>query len=183
MGKAYFGKKKIAVLLAAGILCTVLPDTGAYADRVHKDFDSMEMAAQPETVFKEETSLYRLVKKGQPSASGYQEMVWVDEEGKEIGGEFSFEESGQSLYRMAKTGFPSSYSLAECNELPAVRNQGQWGTCWAHAAICSIESNMIKKGLADSTDADYSERHLSYFAHRRDESLGDGEDNYSQDYK
>lgn len=183
MGKAYFGKKKIALLLAAGLLCTVLPDTGAYADRVHEDFDSMEMAAQPETVFKEEPSLYRLVKKGQPSASGYQEMVWVDEEGKEIGGEFSFEESGQSLYRMEKTGFPSSYSLADRNELPAVRNQGQWGTCWAHAAICSIESNMIKKGLADSADADYSERHLSYFAHRRDESLGDGENNYSQDYK
>lgn len=183
MRKAYFEKKKIAVLLAAGMFCTAIPDHFVYAEKVQTTPSVTEETAEVKESFgEEEVSLYRLVNKGEVSPFGYQSMVWVDEEGKELEGESSYEQSGQSPYLYARASFPSAYSMVEQQELPAVRNQGQWGTCWAHAVICSMESNMVKKELADISKVDYSERHLAYFAHRRDARLGDGEDSFSEDY-
>lgn len=124
----------------------------------------------------EDVPTYRLVKKGAPSEYGYQKMVWVDEDGNEIEGESAYEKPSSGK-RRARAAFPSSYNMKDRGELPAVRDQGKWGTCWAHAAICSLESNMIKKGLA-STSVDYAERHLAYFAHKRNATLGDGVDIY-----
>lgn len=41
------------------------------------------------------------------------------------------------------------------------------GTCWAHAAIACAESNLIKKGIAES-GIDLSEAHLIWFTHGQD---------------
>lgn len=56
---------------------------------------------------------------------------------------------------------PSAYSLV--STLPSVREQ-EYGTCWAYAALASLESNLIKKGLADSS-VDLSENHLAWFTY------------------
>lgn len=55
---------------------------------------------------------------------------------------------------------PSSYSSRD--RLPAVRNQGEWGTCWSFAAVGAAEASVISKGLADSS-IDLSELQLAYF--------------------
>lgn len=55
---------------------------------------------------------------------------------------------------------PSSYSSRD--RLPAVRNQGKWGTCWSFAAVGAAEASVISKGLADSS-IDLSELQLAYF--------------------
>ncbi len=177
-------KRGVSVLLAAAVAVTALPVTDISAKEVPKDGFSVQVSNEkPQETGEEEVPFYRLVKKGGASKSGYQEMVWVDENGNEAEGESSYEDTGSiAMYSLRET-FPSSYNMADLGELPAVRNQGKWGTCWAHAAISSIESNMIKKGLADVSEADYSERHLSYFAHRRDVAMGDGEDSYDETYK
>ncbi|MCR4645825.1 MAG: hypothetical protein K5695_10535 [Oscillospiraceae bacterium] len=47
--------------------------------------------------------------------------------------------------------------------LPAIRNQGRTGTCWAHATLGAIESNLIHNGLAE-TSIDLSESHLIWFS-------------------
>ena len=57
--------------------------------------------------------------------------------------------------------------------VPAIRNQGNYGTCWAHAAVGCMEINLIKKGLTD-TSIDLSEVQLVYYAynHNVDDSFG-----------
>lgn len=64
--------------------------------------------------------------------------------------------------RNVKSG---SYTFAASyrnTNLPAVRNQNPYGSCWAFSAIACLEANMIKKGLAN-TSIDLSERHLIYY--------------------
>ena len=58
---------------------------------------------------------------------------------------------------------PAKYDSREALSLPATRDQGTYGTCWAHVAIASIEINLVKKDLADSS-IDLSELQLAYFA-------------------
>lgn len=177
-------KRGMGALLTAAMTLGALPNMNVYA--MPEQSREPVLAIDAEMARKEVLTpegepvpVYRLVKKGDASKWGYQAMVWVDEDGNEVEGKSFYDEP--ALYRM-KDALPSSYSMAGKGELPAVRNQGQWGTCWAHAAIASVETNMVKKGLIDVSDADYSERHLSYFAHRRNEALGDGEDSFSDDY-
>lgn len=49
-------------------------------------------------------------------------------------------------------------------QYPQTRDQGNYGTCWAHAATAAAELSMIKQGYADTT-VDYSELHLAYFTY------------------
>lgn len=56
---------------------------------------------------------------------------------------------------------PKVYSLK--GSLPEARLQSG-GTCWAHAAIASLESNLITKELA-SSNIDLSENHLTWFTY------------------
>ena len=56
----------------------------------------------------------------------------------------------------------SYYNLVDEGRVSGIRNQNPWGTCWAHAALASAESNMITKGYAN-TSIDYSEAHLAWF--------------------
>ena len=43
------------------------------------------------------------------------------------------------------TIFPAKYDLRSLSEVTAVRDQGSWGTCWAHASYASLESCLLKK--------------------------------------
>ncbi|WP_026517335.1 lectin like domain-containing protein [Butyrivibrio sp. MC2021] len=54
--------------------------------------------------------------------------------------------------------FPAKYVTPL---LPPLRNQGNYGTCWAHASMGLLEINMLKSGLIP--DPDFSELHLAYF--------------------
>lgn len=177
--KNHVRKQGIAALLAAAVTIGGLPNGYVYA-MPGQPVEALGAETEPDTALPaEDAPVYRLVKKGEPSASGYQAMVWVDEAGNEVEGMSFYDEPAPYRVREA---LPSRYNMADQEELPAVRNQGKWGTCWAHAAIASVETNMVKKGLANATGVDYSERHLSYFAHRRNEALGDGEDSPSEGY-
>ena len=48
---------------------------------------------------------------------------------------------------------PSSYDSRNYNYITSVKNQGSYGSCWAHAAMASIESYMIKFGVPVGTGA------------------------------
>lgn len=64
----------------------------------------------------------------------------------------------------AAASLPESYSLLEEGLLPEIRDQGDFGTCWAFATIAAAESNLIKKGLAD-TSVDLSELQFIYYTY------------------
>lgn len=57
---------------------------------------------------------------------------------------------------------PSSYDSRDYGYITPVRDQGEWGSCWAFSAIGMAEANLVKKGLAGNS-LDLSELHLAYF--------------------
>lgn len=63
---------------------------------------------------------------------------------------------------------PASYTSAY---ITPVRNQGAYGTCWAHAAIACVEANILKKGLtvegatANTSTLNLSESQLAWFTY------------------
>ena len=64
------------------------------------------------------------------------------------------------------TAIPPKYDLRNVNGksyVTSVKNQSPYGTCWAHASIGAIESNMLMKGLGTQ---DLSEMHLAWFTFR-----------------
>ncbi len=63
----------------------------------------------------------------------------------------------------APDDLPAYYNLYEQRKLPAIRDQGATGTCWAHATIAAMEADLIHDGKA-TTDIDLSEMHLAYYA-------------------
>lgn len=66
--------------------------------------------------------------------------------------------------------FPAKYDPRPLG-VSAIRNQFL-GSCWAYSAIAAVESNLIKKGLADSS-VDLSEFQLIYFMnHKNIDPLG-----------
>lgn len=75
---------------------------------------------------------------------------------------FSDEEpETENLY--GASGLPVRYSLTDYGYNTAVKNQKNLGTCWAFSCLESIETGLIKKGLADSS-LSLSETHLAYSA-------------------
>lgn len=65
--------------------------------------------------------------------------------------------------------YPYSYDQTEKlgsyleENLPAVRNQNPYGTCWAHATTGTVEMDMITR-YGEPTTIDYSELHLIYWS-------------------
>ena len=78
---------------------------------------------------------------------------------------------GESTQAQAsRATLPARYDGRDYNYLPAVRNQGNYETCWTFASIAPIEAYMIKHGVIDgstgraaTTGIDLSEYHLAWF--------------------
>lgn len=66
---------------------------------------------------------------------------------------------------------PSSYSSVTAGNVPALKDQGSYGTCWAFAAVGASESGLLSRGLAGA-DIDLSERHLAYYFYEKG-TIGD----------
>ena len=111
---------------------------------------------------------------GEPSESGYQQYGIFDAEGNQI---TPAEREPQFSFF---SRLPESYDSRDYGYISPVRNQGQFGTCWAHAFVACAEANMIKKGYEESFN-NYSELHLAYFCHKRNEAQGDGVDMFDTD--
>lgn len=57
---------------------------------------------------------------------------------------------------------PARYDMREGGPVTSVKRQYK-GTCWAYAAIGAVESNMVARGMGDSS-LDLSEAHLLWFS-------------------
>lgn len=67
---------------------------------------------------------------------------------------------------------PSKYDSRDSGIVTPVRNQGGYGTCWAHASLACVETYMIKNGIVDAstgqpatTDINLSEYHLAWYTY------------------
>ncbi len=64
---------------------------------------------------------------------------------------------------------PTSYDLR--SEMPAVRDQDPFGTCWTFSAMAAAESNLIhEKAILTSDEADLSEWYLAYYGYNDESS-------------
>lgn len=81
---------------------------------------------------------------------------------------------------------PASYDSRTKGYVTPVRNQNPYGTCWAHAALATMESSLLAAGTATDQTKDLAERHLVYFASNTGSSpetaIKDPLDNTDGDY-
>ncbi len=63
---------------------------------------------------------------------------------------------------LSKYDLPSSVDLRKRGMVSKVRNQGDLGTCWAHASLGTIENSLLES----DPDADLSEMYLAYMVSR-----------------
>ncbi len=72
---------------------------------------------------------------------------------------------------------PASYNANPENPMyvTSIKNQGDFGVCWAFSAIACCESEAIKNHEADPDEIDLSELHLAYFAYNAQKDETDDE--------
>lgn len=74
-----------------------------------------------------------------------------------------------ALSRRKAAVFDAKYDPRNVNgevKVSAVRDQGDYNTCWAFSLIAAMESNLILKGYADAS-IDLSENQFAYFFYNR----------------
>ncbi|MBQ3450610.1 MAG: putative Ig domain-containing protein [Synergistaceae bacterium] len=75
---------------------------------------------------------------------------------------------------------PSEFDLRDVNGksyVSSIKSQSPWGTCWAHAALGSMESNYMMQG---KSELNLSEMHLAWFTYKNsDKSRAFGDYNNS----
>ncbi len=133
------------------------------------------ISAITSTVFAADPDIFIIKPIGEPSESGYQDYGFFDSNGNKI--EPVKRDSPISSF----STLPEKYDSRDYGYISPVRNQGSFGTCWAHAFVACAEANMIKKGYEEQFN-NYSELHLAYFYHKRDEAQGDGIDQFDEKY-
>ena len=74
---------------------------------------------------------------------------------------FPEDEKAPSIQRFRSSG-PPPYYMTEENLITPVKNQQKTGSCWAHAAISTIETLALKNKLSSREDLDLSEGHMAY---------------------
>ena len=118
-------KRGLSLLLAAVFAVSPISDTRVSAENAFYKFPVIKARTKPEQEIlleEEDVPVYTLKKEGGVSPSGYQAVVWVDEDGNEIEGESAYEEPEKSRKASQIRAFPSEYSMLEQGELPAVRS-------------------------------------------------------------
>lgn len=79
--------------------------------------------------------------------------------------------SGVSAYSR-RSAMPSAFDLREASGMTSVKNQGAYGTCWAHSSAASAESGILES----DPSVDLSELHTAYFAYYGDDQIDAGSD-------
>ncbi len=119
-----------------------------------------------------------LQRKSKPSSSGLTDYITVDENGNPVEIRDGYSEPKLNT---SSLNLPASYDARKDGIKTTVRNQGNFGTCWAIAVSSVMESYAYKHNLAPADSLDFSETHLAYFGNNSlvndsaDPTSGDGQ--------
>ena len=75
-----------------------------------------------------------------------------------------FSGSTEVYFAPGGTALPASYNNYENGNLPPIRDQNPYGTCWAFGTIAAVEADLIHDGTA-GTGIDLSELHTIYYTY------------------
>ena len=120
-----------------------------------------------------EFSYYKLTQNREASEQGLNEYTLLDENGESV----YTPKFGEGISFFTNT-LPEKYDSREYGYITPVRNQFYFGTCWAHSVLACAEASMVKQGF-ESTNINYSEKHLAYFTHKANSIFNDGIDTTS----
>lgn len=95
--------------------------------------------------------------------SGLIRSKYVDENGQEV--TLSSQDSTGSARRRSAVYLPASYDSRDQGCVTPIKNQGVTGSCWAFAALKSLEADSILQNLSALANTDYSESHLTWYTY------------------
>lgn len=88
---------------------------------------------------------------------------YVDDSGKVVSTKNTVSNHARASKRAS--ALPSSYDLRNRNIITSIKDQGVSGSCWAFAAIKSMESYLLLKNTNTPKNIDLSENHLSWYTY------------------
>lgn len=86
---------------------------------------------------------------------------YLDENGNEVTPDTN---SNKKDSTRKASPLPKTYDSREHGYVTPIKDQGVTGSCWAFAAIKSLESDSIIQNLSTLSDTDYSESHLVWYS-------------------
>ncbi|MGM9937551.1 MAG: lectin like domain-containing protein, partial [Candidatus Ornithomonoglobus sp.] len=131
------------------------------SEQLFSGIDNAEREYESDTVY----TLSQAVEKGLPVNDAYIDYVdRAEEEAGQMSVMSDNEKAMGSVPSITKAGansvtftdgavFPSSYDLREMGLVSSVKDQGQWGTCWAHTMYASLESNLLRSMKTTAADS------------------------------
>ena len=183
MGKKLLckGKKVLAVILAAGMLVNVLPQT-AFTALANESVSTVSAVSGGDDAQIADVSGANapegIAESSDENTTDISAGNTVESKDNGITGEIpefpGYRELPEDQNAPAVTPGVQAYALSqsieeryvpEVGELPPTRAQGNYGTCWAHSSISLAEIGMKKAGYVTEFP-DYSELHLVYFSYR-----------------
>lgn len=186
-------KKKMIALFMCGVICLQAPVGNLSAETVSENSVDVTVSGnetgteEPEIEVEEPVAVDSVSDNGlEGRVMGYHdievappEIVTPNRMADEYGAEYA--DTIPSKYRSDEVD-TNGDGVADADYLPELRDQGQWGTCWAFSALGACEASLIKKGVADKESINFSPLHLSYYFYQKGENVGDLLGNAAGDY-
>lgn len=164
--------------VSGGDVAEDISDSGNFAE---PDFETDIPEENADALFSEERELEQRRARAEQNRASLE--AWAKDTGRVVGGyiddDYDIHEleeavqKGDNSFALANmaTAMPASYDARTTGRVSSVKDQADWGTCWAFQTIATAES---KYKVLTGKEANLSESQLVYFLYNDDITGPDG---------